>query len=161
MMTAAGGTWPFTPGEVVNRTSLHDKYGGKRYGGIGARSSKSDSVLVFSHPSIRSPYSDSWEADGLLHYEGEGRYGDQTMDKGNGAIAAHMGEGRALQVFVGADDPRDVTYYGEFVYVDHYTDRRPDESGAMRDVIVFRLRPQTIGEDAWRDCVAAVSNAGE
>ena len=159
LMTATGGTWPFTPGEVVNRAALHDKFGGKRFNGI-APSNRSPHVMVFTQPSVRSPYADAWKDDGLFHYEGEGRYGDQTMTRGNKAVHDHLADGRALHVFVG-DDTRDVGYYGEFVCVDHYVDRRPDLAGVTRDVIVFRLRPQTIGEDAWRDCLAAVRGGNE
>jgi hypothetical protein len=132
-----------TPGETLRRVELHERYGGRRQGGI-SPSKVSPNVFLFSDPSkgIQHGYLyDGWREDGLYHYTGEGQLGDQLMVQGNRAVRDHAEEGRELHLL----DVRsgDAAYVGQLEYVDHYLADAP-ESGSTRtrSVIVFRLRPR-------------------
>jgi hypothetical protein len=139
--------WALLPGETIERTTLQERYGGRRQGGIGS-SSTSPNVLIFSDPVAGEPHGhfDGWRADGCFHYTGEGQRGDQQMKSGNAAIFGHRRDGRALRLFVGARGR--VTYEGEFELAAErpfYTTDAPEAgNGPDRNVIVFRLRPRDI-----------------
>lgn len=130
------------PGDTLRRRELHARYGGRQQGGIGP-SRSANVVLFFTDPSTghRHGYYDGWGADGLFHYVGEGQHGDQQLVQGNKAILNHRLDGRTLEGFR-ANGPS-VTYLGEFELVDHYfTDaHETDDANAVRQVVVFRLRP--------------------
>jgi hypothetical protein len=98
--TAAG--FHLRPGETIRRTQLHDRYGGRRYGGI-SPSSQTPNVFLFTDPATgrQHGYWDGWVNDELFHYTGEGQHGDQRLEQGNIAIARHQTTGRALRLFFG------------------------------------------------------------
>jgi len=130
------------PGDVVKRTELHRRYGGRRQGGI-APSSQSPNILIFTGPAGHQyGYFDGWHADGLFHYTGEGQEGDQQLRQGNRALAEHVRRGHSVRLFRGVRSK--VTYVGEFKVDErrpHYSTDAPDVSGEIRKVIVFRLEP--------------------
>ena len=135
------------PGETIRRTQLHDRYGGRRYGGI-SPSSQTPNVFLFTDPATgrQHGYWDGWVNDELFHYTGEGQHGDQRLEQGNIAIARHQTTGRALRLFFGTGGI--VRYLGELT-VDPteplYRDDAPETgNGPVREVLVFRLRP--VGE---------------
>jgi len=139
--------WDLTPGQTIQRTTLHEKFGGRSQGGIGP-SRQTPNIMIFSDPDAGEPhgYYDGWQADGCFHYTGEGQRGDQQMKSGNAAILNHVADGRALRVFEGASGS--VTYEDEFD-VDtsepfYRTDAPETGGGPRREVIVFRLRPTHI-----------------
>lgn len=137
------GGWDLQPGQSIKRTELHERYGGRRQGGI-APSTRSPNVMIFTAPSgHRYGYFDGWhEEDGCFHYTGEGQTDDQQLKQGNRALFEHAQTNKSVRLFSGASDK--VTYVGEFE-VDpaepYYRTDAPDLEGAMRQVIVFRLRP--------------------
>lgn len=139
--------WALQPGEMIERTILQDRYGGRRQGGIGP-STSSPNVLIFTDPAAGEPlgHFDGWRADGCFHYTGEGQRGDQRMKSGNAAILDHRRDGRALRLFGGARGR--VTYLGEFELDSErpfYTTDAPEApSGRPRSVIVFRLKPRDV-----------------
>ena len=94
-------TWQLQSGDVVERTLLHERYGGRRYGGI-APSRSTPNVMIFTDPSIGQThgYHDRWDGPMLL-YVGEGQRGDQHLTHGNKAILEHQRAERALRVFQG------------------------------------------------------------
>src|SRR4051794_22267542 len=110
--------WELQPGETMRRVELHDRYGGRRQGGIGP-SAQTPNVLIFSDPASgeQHGYYDHWTDSGAFDYAGEGQLGDQTLDGGNGAILHHAQEGRALRVFWGSTGI--VQYAGEFAIDRH------------------------------------------
>ena len=136
--------WALQPGEVIERTILHERYGGRKQGGIGP-SRLSPNVLVFSEPAAREShgYFDGWRADGCFHYTGEGQRGDQEMKSGNAAILNYEAEARALRLFLGARGR--VTYQGYFGLAPdrpfYTTDAPETRGGRNRNVIVFRMLP--------------------
>lgn len=131
------------PGDRIKRTDLHARYGGSKQGGM-TSSTTSSNVFLFSDPETGSEhgYVDSWKDDGCFHYTGMGQVGDQTMTSGNASALNHKQNGKALRLFDGSGGV--ITYVGRFEIDDadpFYRDYRPDRTGAMRWVFVFRLRP--------------------
>jgi len=139
--------WDLRPGQSILRKALHQRFGGQQQGGI-SPSAQSPNVFVFFDPEAgeQHGYYDDWQADGCLHYTGEGQRGDQEMKFGNAAIFRHKEDGRALRVFRGARGT--VTYEGEFELDDtepfQRTDAPETNNGPRREVIVFRLRPVNV-----------------
>ena len=129
------------PGQKIKRTELHERYGGRRQGGI-SPSKQSPHVFLFTDQiqGIQHGYIyDGQRDDGLYHYTGEGQRGDQRMAQGNRAIRDHKKEGRELHLFDAHAGM--ATYMGEAEYLDHYTADAPEtDGGQIRSVIVFRLR---------------------
>lgn len=128
-------------GQKIKRTLLHERYGGRRQGGI-SPSKQTPNVFLFTDRAqgVQHGYIyDGKRDDGFFHYTGEGQRGDQRMAQGNRAIRDHRQEGRELHLFdahAGA-----ATYMGQAEYVDHYIADAPETGGGqIRSVIVCRLR---------------------
>ncbi len=139
--------WALQPGEAIERTILHERYGGRKQGRI-VPSRQSPNVLVFSDPAAAEPHGDfdGWRSDGCFHFTGEGQRGDQRMKSGNAAILNCEAEARTVRLFLGAGGQ--VTYEGQFAPATErpfYTTDAPEANGGPdRNVIVFRLRPLDI-----------------
>lgn len=105
--------WVLAPGESIKRVTLHDQFGGSRFGGI-SPSTRTPNVFIFSDPKSgeKHGYIDDWKDDGCFHYTGEGQQGDQRMAVGKRAIAEADQVGRALRVFKGTGGT--VQYEGQF-----------------------------------------------
>src|SRR5581483_8097476 len=135
--------WTLRPGEFIRRVDLHNRYGGSRQNGI-SPSRTTPNIFVFSDPAVgeQHGYLDHWE-DGVFHYAGEGQRGDQTLNRGNGALLAHDTDGRTLRVFWGAGG--EVEYAGEFTLDRetpiYWTKAQPTGGGPLRQVVMFRLQP--------------------
>jgi hypothetical protein len=134
--------WDLKEGESVRRSTLHQRYGGNRQGGISSGRGSTE-VLLFGEGGDQHGYDDGWQPDGLYHYTGEGQRRDQQLVRGNKTILTHAQSGKRLRVFRRASGT--VTYVGEF-RVDperpYFTKTVPrTDSGTKRSVIVFRLRP--------------------
>jgi hypothetical protein len=155
--------WALLPGEMIERATLQERYGGRKQGGIGP-SNSSPNVLIFADPSAGEPHGhfDGWRADGCFHYTGEGQRGDQQMKSGNGAIFHHRRDGRALRLFIGARGR--VIYEGEFELAadgPFYTTDAPETgNGPDRNVIVFRLRPRDVSPKPSSSRLDAVARPG-
>jgi hypothetical protein len=108
------------------------------------RSSSTPNVFLFTDPAVghQHGYYDGWVGD-RFHYTGMGQRGDQQFVAGNGAVLHHTDEGRALRLFKGARGT--IRYLGEFALDEnepyYRTDAPETGDGALRQVIVFRLRP--------------------
>ena len=130
------------PGDRLLRRELHERFGGRQQGGI-SPSREVPSVMFFTDPATghRHGYYDGWDDDGLFNYVGEGQRGDQRLVQGNKAILNHHHDGRALEGFQASGTS--VTYLGSFDLVDYYfTEAHETGSDLLRQVVVFRLRPQ-------------------
>ncbi len=139
--------WALMPGEAIERTTLHERYGGRVQGAI-VPSRSSPNIMIFPDPlAAEAPGAvDGWRADGRFHYTGEGLRGDQLMKSGNASILTHVADGRALRLF--RDARGQIVYEGQFgldADMPYYTTDAPEaRGGAIRSVIVFRLRPLDI-----------------
>jgi hypothetical protein len=144
---AQAAAWDLQPGQSILRQTLHQRFGGRQQGWI-CPSARSPNVFIFHDPESgeQHGYYDDWQADGCLHYTGEGQRGDHEMKSGNAAIFRHQADGRALRVFRGVRGT--VTYEGEFELDDAVPFQRTEApetgDGPTREVFVFRLRPKDI-----------------
>jgi len=136
--------WDIQVGETLQRTELHDRWGGGRYGGM-EPSVKANSVFLFTNPSKGEAFGyryDGWHADGTFRYTGDGQVGDQSPSEGgNKALLDAADRGRTIRLF--RSQGRDTTYLGEFTLADDPYDiaEAPDREGLLRSVLVFRLTP--------------------
>lgn len=149
-MTSA--SWTVQPGETLVRDDIHRRFGGNPQAGI-SRSGSTTNVVVYSDPEKAGDNGydfDGWDvAEEVFYYTGEGKIGDQKMDRGNRAIADHVADGYALRLFLAignkpGSQTRIQRYLGEFA-VDperpYEVRNAPGTDGALRKVFVFRLRP--------------------
>ena len=164
--------WVTPVGERLTRDVRMALYGGAKYGGI-ETSTTSSNVFIYSDPVSGETYGyhyDGWSPDGSVFlYTGEGRVGDQLLKAGNRAIAEHADNGSALRLFiargtVGLTNTKIHEYVGEFE-VDpdqpYVLEEAPDQSGDLRTVFVFRLRPVgTVSHDTSDSSHAASAVAG-
>jgi 5-methylcytosine-specific restriction protein A len=134
--------WPYVPGQLYNRREdIHAPFGGQQQGGI---STPSNFRVVFAftgRTGLKHGYADAYQADGSLHYYGEGQSGDMVMDRGNRAIASHTARGRDLLLFETTGKGQPVKYVGEFVCAGWFNESQPDTAGCPRQAIVFKLVP--------------------
>jgi len=135
---------PFTlsPGQIIRRRELHKTFGGQTQGGISTPSSGQLVILISGDSGKQHGYSDEWTDDGVFLYTGEGQHGDMKFQAGNRAIRDHGQNQKTLQLFEqNKKDKRFLRYVGEMEYVKHSFQNGPDTDGAMRQAIVFHLRP--------------------
>jgi hypothetical protein len=144
-------SWHLAPGETILRKHLHARYGASNQGGI-CYSKDSNNVFIFTDPAEGElhGYLDLWMDDGRFHYTGQGKLGDQRMEKGNRRILNHRVDNTRLRLFSGSRGQ--VEYMGEFEVDEqdpwYETDAPESESGRIRRVIVFRLVPVDVSARA-------------
>ncbi|MFJ6380078.1 restriction endonuclease [Kitasatospora sp. NPDC092039] len=132
------------PGVTVDsRRDLHDAFGGNRQAAISI-AGQAGMIHLFADPSAVDKYglSEGWGNDGCFHLTGAGLRGDQKMTQSNRALLTHKEAGRDLYLW--AKDRGAWTCLGQFELDEatpSYLADAPDVDGAMRQVIVFRLRP--------------------
>lgn len=144
--------WTVQPGDSLIREEIHRRFGGNSQAGI-ARSGTTANVIVYSDPEKAGDNGydfDGWDgAEEAFYYTGEGKVGDQKMDRGNRAIADHVADGYALRLFLATGNKpgsqaRIQRYLGQFA-VDpeqpYEVRTAPGTDGAARKVFVFRLVP--------------------
>lgn len=143
--------WTLHPGEEILRKTLHERFGGGRYGGI-EPSAQTPNIFLFTHPSVGARYGYSFDGpqeDGGYHYTGDGQVGDQDPDEGgNRAILGSVESGRSLRLFESTSRSGWVRYLGEYVLgaPPYHFEVAPDLEGAQRRVVVFHLDP--LGDQA-------------
>ena len=81
--------WDLQVGDELTRDERRKKFGGGLYGGIES-SAQTPNVFIYSDPSKGTKHGydfDGWVENGtVFQYTGEGRIGDQKMNRGNLAI---------------------------------------------------------------------------
>jgi hypothetical protein len=132
-------------GRIYTWEELADAFGFKpaffsAAGGM-VPSAATNSLLLITHPGGGKSFDsqDHWDGADLI-YRGRGKVGNQRRgDARNLDIAENR---RPLFVFEAAG-PRRLLFRGRAVNVEERTGRAPDDAGAMRDVLLFRLRFET------------------
>jgi 5-methylcytosine-specific restriction protein A len=76
--------------------------------------------------------------DGRFAYTGEGQVGDMEFIRGNKAIRDHVANLKHLLLFE-QTRPGYCRFQGEYVYIGHHLETRPDREGKPRSAIVFEL----------------------
>ncbi|MER7118435.1 restriction endonuclease [Streptomyces goshikiensis] len=134
-------------GSDVTRDQLRAQFGGTTQGGI-SPSKTSNRIMLFSgSPAAGTGELEGWGSDGRYHFVGSGMTGDQVMKQGNRSLANHKEEGRTLHLFIMVprrESPKRYRYVGQFeldAADPYYTADAAGTDGAMRSVIIFRLRP--------------------
>lgn len=92
---------------------------------------------------IQNPYVD--RVEGLcLYYTGEGRIGDQKMQRGNLALRRQMEEKYPVYVFE-KKGPGRYCFLGNYNVASFREEAQPDARGNWRNVFLFKLikRPET------------------
>ena len=132
-------------GRVYTWEELADAFGFKpaffsAAGGM-VPSAATSSLLLITHPGGGKSfdYEDHWDGADLI-YTGRGKVGNQQRDDARNLDVAE--NRRPLFVFEAAG-PRRLLFRGRALNVEERTGRAPDDEGAMRDVLLFRLRFET------------------
>ena len=140
------------PGETLVREQIHGAYGGNSQAGI-SRSSNSPNVLVYSdhEKAADNGYDfDGWDRSlRVYYYTGEGKVGDQTLARGNRAIAEHQRDAAALRLFVavgyrpgtGTRIHHDIGQFAVDSELPYVVRRAPGIDGVPRDVLVSDCCP--------------------
>ena len=84
-------------------------------------------------------YHDHWTAEGDYIYSGEGKNGDQYLQKGNLAVANSTRDFKPIHLFV-KFSAQEYYYQGVFYLVDYTYEDDIDASGKIRKEYKFRLR---------------------
>lgn len=130
----------FEEGRVYNRRrDIHDRFAGQQQGGIITPSSHNLVIVITGEEGAAHGYADRQLPDGVFEYFGEGQRGDMEMVRGNKHIRDHAENGRDLLLF--RKTAEGLRFEGPYVCEGHHTEPAPDTEGAMRNAIVFELRP--------------------
>ena len=146
----------FEPGGVYNRVRhIHDVYGGQRQGGISTPKAAPLIFLFTGETGDQYGYSDGPRDDGTFAYTGEGQVGDMEFVRGNLAIRDHIRDGRDLLLFAKLTQPGSYRFVGKFACDDFEYATAPDRTGALRQVIIFLLRPAASDDEPEIEQAAA------
>ena len=128
-----------TPGRELDNAELCETFLCGPQGGMRRAHRTNALVLICNH--VDSIYDDRW-IEGVLHYTGMGQSGDQSLsfmqnrtlaDSGSNGVHVHLFE---------VHQPRRYTYAGEVGLAGvPYSESQPDQTGQLRQVWVFPLRP--------------------
>jgi 5-methylcytosine-specific restriction protein A len=158
-------TVDLVPGVVTTREAIAATYGCGTFQGI-EPAAEAGMVFVYSDPSAGEEYGYTFDGRAeddefgpLYLYTGAGANGHQKPSGRNGSLLTAADKGREIHLFVahgkvagsGAMQQR---YIGQMVLdpIKPYDVRRgPGKDGAMRDVLVFRLRPAPGTTPAWTE----------
>ena len=126
-------------GSLHMRADIHSRYGGNPRAGICP--TRSGVVLIFSDPDSGRPFgynSHDYLQDGVYHYTGEGRVGDQQLIRGNRAL---VDSSKTLLLFSRVD-LKTWRFVGEVSLADPAFNvaQAPDQLGQARQVLVFRFK---------------------
>ncbi|NLJ65414.1 MAG: hypothetical protein GX337_08515 [Christensenellaceae bacterium] len=84
-------------------------------------------------------YHDKWTKDGDYIYSGEGKRGDQKMNRGNLAIRDAARDGKEIHLFI-KFSPKDYYYQAVFELADYSYEDDKDKDGNIRKEYKFRLK---------------------
>ena len=129
---------PFEIGAVVTNGQLSDAFGVGNMGGM--RRSKKTGTLVLISDNTKGLYSDKWE-NGILHYTGMGKIGDQSIEKTqNKTLAQSETNGVEVHLFE-VHERAKYTYAGVVELSGKpFQETQPDDNGNPRKVWIFPLR---------------------
>lgn len=129
---------PFEVGAVVSNAVMTEAFKVGNMGGM--RRSKTTGTLVLISDNTKGLYSDKWN-DGVLHYTGMGKIGDQALDKTqNKTLAESKNNGVEVHLFE-VNEPGEYTYSGVVELAGQpYQETQPDDNGNPRKVWMFPLK---------------------
>lgn len=129
---------PFEVGAVVSNAVMTEAFKVGNMGGM--RRSKTTGTLVLISDNTKGLYSDKWN-DGVLHYTGMGKIGDQALDKTqNKTLAESKTNGVEVHLFE-VNEPGKYTYSGVVELAGQpYQETQSDDNGNPRKVWMFPLK---------------------
>jgi len=129
-------------GQVISRQQISDIFKVAIMGGMLKNNDLNTLVIIADH--TVPPYDDKWQ-DGVLHYTGMGKKGDQSINfKQNKTLAQSRTNGVSVYLFE-VYHARQYIYSGKVKLVgEPYQAEQPDENGVMRKVWIFPVRPDKI-----------------
>lgn len=120
----------------LQRSALHDEYGGSRQSGI-SPCAKFPYIFIFTKSEgIRHGYEDNWDNENVFSYTGEGQSGDMRFIKGNLALRDHLENGKRVFLFKYVSKGY-VVFVNELEVFDYDFFGTPDTSGNLRVGIKF------------------------
>lgn len=129
----------FVIGSVYKRSTIHDRFGGNRQGGI-ASSAKFPYIFIFSGDAgHQHGYKDQWENENIFSYTGEGQISDMSFIRGNLALREHLNKGKRVFLFVYVAKGI-VRFESELELIDFDFFKGPDSNGNERTAIKFFLK---------------------
>jgi len=133
---------PFEVEAVVSNAVMTEAFKVGNMGGM--RRSKTTGTLVLISDNTKGLYSDKWN-DGVLHYTGMGKIGDQALDKTqNKTLAESKTNGVEVHLFE-VNEPGKYTYSGIVELAGQpYQETQPDDNGNPRKVWMFPLKKKTV-----------------
>lgn len=132
-------------GEIISNKRLVEIFQCGNMGGM--RRSKITETLVIVSDSTKGLYHDEWKS-GILYYTGMGKIGDQVLT-GNQNRTLYESDTNGVEVHLfEVLEKACYTYRGVYVLADQpYQDQQIDDSGAMRKVWIFPLKPLEIEDN--------------
>ena len=132
---------PFEIGAVVSNAVMAEAFKVGNMGGM--RRSKTTGTLVLISDSTKGLYKDKWN-EGILHYTGMGKIGDQAIDRTqNKTLAESKENGVEVHLFE-VNEPGKYTYSGVVELAGKpYQETQPDDNGNSRKVWMFPLKKKT------------------
>ena len=129
---------PFEIGAVVSNAVMTEAFKIGNMGGM--RRSKTTGTLVLISDNTKGLYNDKWH-DGVLHYTGMGKVGDQVLTGNqNKTLAESETNGVEVHLFE-VNDPGKYTYSGVVELAGKpYQEEQPDDNGNPRKVWMFPLK---------------------
>ncbi len=129
---------PFEVGAVVSNAVMTEAFKVGNMGGM--RRSMKTKTLVLISDNTKGLYKDKW-TNGVLHYTGMGKIGDQALNKTqNRTLAQSKTNGVEVHLFE-VNEPGKYTYSGvvELAGIP-YQETQPDDNGNPRKVWIFPLK---------------------
>lgn len=128
-------------GQVLTNNDIVQKFRCANMGGM--RRSYATNTLVIISDYTKGLYHDKW-IDGVLHYTGMGKRGDQDINRAqNATLALSCRNGVDVHLFE-VINPGEYIYCGRVELVDKpYTEIQPDEDGNNRLVWIFPVKPES------------------
>ncbi|WP_300411216.1 hypothetical protein [Lagierella sp.] len=126
-------------GQIIKNSDIIEIFKCGNMGGM--RRSKKTNTLVLVSDYTKGLYFDKW-IDGVLHYTGMGKLGDQDINWAQNATLAESDfNGVDVHLFE-VIDPAEYIYCGRIELVkEPYIDKQPGEDGKDRKVWIFPIKP--------------------
>lgn len=127
---------PFILNQIYKRSTIHDKYGGSRQGGI-TPCAFYPYIFIFSGDvGHQHGYKDQWENENIFSYTGEGQVADMAFIRGNLKLRDHIKDGKRVFLFIYVAKGL-VRYESELEIYDFDIFQGFDREGNQRNSIKF------------------------
>lgn len=130
---------PFIENQILQRSQIHDRFGGNRQSGISSSDRFPYIFIFFGKSGQQHGYKDRWENDQVFSYTGEGQSGDMRFVRGNLQLLHQRKSGKKVFLFEALGTGL-VRYAGELEIYDFDYFPSQDRNGLERTAIKFFLK---------------------